>query len=115
MKIFKNKSGLIYWIFQRITALFFLSYTVYIFSYLYSDWKLINYYKWVNIFKNETVKFLTIVAFISILKHSLIGIKIILQDYVQGKKAQKFTLTLSSILSTLYIICAICILFGKNI
>ena len=115
MKIFKNASGLIDWIMQRFTALFFLSYTAYIFSCLYPDWSSIDYDKWKIFFSDNTVKISTIFAFTFILKHALIGVRTVLQDYVHNKKVQRAILLLSSAFSTSYILYTICILFGKNI
>lgn len=77
-----TKSGLKDFFIQRLSALVLMAYVVFIMVVLLMHTNGISYETWQAIFANGWVKVVTLLAVVSLLAHSWVGMWTILTDYV---------------------------------
>ena len=75
-------NGLKDWLIQRITAIYFAGYILFLFVYLLYHPHL-TYHEWRQLFACDYFKIMTVGAILTIVMHSWIGIWTVITDYVK--------------------------------
>ncbi|MDC0534727.1 succinate dehydrogenase, hydrophobic membrane anchor protein [Francisellaceae bacterium] len=91
-----GRSGLRDFFIQRISALVLLAYTLFMFSYIVFTGP-VTYTAWLDLFSCGWIKIFTILAALSLMAHSWVGVWTILTDYVHNS-------LLMGILQTIFIL-----------
>jgi succinate dehydrogenase / fumarate reductase membrane anchor subunit len=77
-----NHRGLTEWLFQRVTAIVMIIYTIGLIAFMMGH-SPIEYSQWHDLFANTWIKIATIIFVLSVLYHAWIGMWTILTDYVK--------------------------------
>lgn len=75
-------NGLKDWLIQRVTALYFAVYAVFIFGYIFLHPNL-SYGQWLNLFHCPWFRVASVIAFITFTLHAWIGIWTVTTDYLK--------------------------------
>ncbi|MBI2786953.1 MAG: succinate dehydrogenase, hydrophobic membrane anchor protein [Legionella longbeachae] len=75
-------NGLKDWLIQRVTAVYFAAYSLFIIGYLLLHPQL-DFAQWHNLFSSIIVQVATMIAFFALLLHSWIGIWTVTTDYMK--------------------------------
>lgn len=78
-----NHQGLSQWVFQRLTALIMVVYTIGLIAFMMGHSPL-EYNVWHDLFANVWIKIATLTLVLSLLYHTWIGMWTILTDYVKA-------------------------------
>lgn len=93
-------NGLRDWLIQRFSALFLMSYTLFMLGYFLSH-RGLDYATWHQLFECQLVQLGTLLALFMILLHAWVGIWTVLTDYVQ---CTVLRLTLQGVVGTVLFI-----------
>jgi succinate dehydrogenase / fumarate reductase membrane anchor subunit len=85
-------NGLKDWLIQRVTALYLMVYSIYLFFFLFCHPHL-SYESWAALFHCTTFKIATIVALFAVLMHAWVGLWTVTTDYIKCT-AQRITVQL---------------------
>lgn len=77
-----NHQGLTEWLFQRVTALIMVIYTIGLVAFMMGHSPL-DYSQWHDLFANQAIKIATLIFILALLYHAWIGMWTILTDYVK--------------------------------
>lgn len=75
-------NGLKDWLIQRVTAIFFAAYTIFITTFLFMH-KELQYEQWHHLFANHLVQIATAIALLALSLHAWIGIWTVTTDYIK--------------------------------
>lgn len=76
-------NGLKDWLIQRVTAVYFAVYTLFLLGFLVLH-PAVNYEQWHALFANTLVQIATVLALIAFILHAWIGIWTVTTDYMKG-------------------------------
>lgn len=77
-----GRSGLQDWLIQRVTAIILALYTIFILGYILQQ-HYFYYHDWANLFKNEWMRYATLIVLISLIAHAWVGVWTIITDYLK--------------------------------
>ena len=103
--------GLRDWLIQRITAVVMALYSVVLAGYLLLQPRL-DYDVWTGLFSGQPMRTFTLLFLLSVLYHAWIGIRDIVMDYVKPAGVRLAIHVLVILVSLLYAIWAVQILWG---
>jgi succinate dehydrogenase / fumarate reductase membrane anchor subunit len=103
--------GLRDWLIQRITAVVMAIYSVALAGYLLLQPRL-NYDLWTGLFSGQLMRTFTLLFLLSLFFHAWIGIRNIVMDYVKPAGVRLVIHVLAILVSLLYAIWAVQILWG---
>jgi succinate dehydrogenase / fumarate reductase membrane anchor subunit len=103
--------GLRDWLIQRVTAVVMAIYSVALAGYLLLQPSL-NYDVWTGLFSSQPMRTFTLLFLLSLFYHAWIGIRNIVMDYVKSAGARLVFHVLVILVSLLYAIWAVQILWG---
>ena len=75
-------NGLKDWFIQRVTAVYFAGYVLFLLGYIFSHLQL-TYHEWHQLFACGLFKIATVIAILTILTHTWIGIWTVTTDYIK--------------------------------
>ncbi|WP_159714190.1 succinate dehydrogenase, hydrophobic membrane anchor protein [Blochmannia endosymbiont of Camponotus nipponensis] len=81
IKLILKCHGVYEWLLVRFSAIWMLSYIIYISVFMISV-NTLSYDKWYDFFSKNTTKIFSIIALFSVLSHTWIGMRHILEDYI---------------------------------
>ena len=108
-----NTIGMRDWISQRLSAIFLLSFTLFLVYFLVTH-QPITFEIWSALFAQSWVKFITLSAVLSLIIHAWIGIWTVLTDYLKNPIIRLCLQTLSLFCLSAYGLWAIAILWSQN-
>ena len=103
--------GLRDWLIQRITAVLMAAYSVALAAYLLLQ-PYLNYDVWTGLFSSQPMRAFTLLFLLSVFYHAWIGIRDIVMDYVKPAGVRLAVHVLVILVSLLYAIWAVQILWG---
>ncbi|MDP2694007.1 MAG: succinate dehydrogenase, hydrophobic membrane anchor protein [Gallionella sp.] len=103
--------GLRDWLIQRITAVVMALYSVALAGYLLLQPQL-NYGVWTDLFSGQPMRTFTLLFLLSVFYHAWIGMRDIVMDYVKPAGVRLAIHVLAILVSLLYAIWAVQILWG---
>lgn len=103
--------GLRDWLIQRITAALMAAYSAALAAYLLLQPRL-NYDVWTGLFSSQPMRTFTLLFLLSVFYHAWIGIRDIVMDYVKPAGVRLVIHVLVILVSLLYAIWAVQILWG---
>ena len=75
-------NGLKDWLIQRVTAVFFAAYSLFLLGFLYMHPQL-NYSEWQALFHMTSVQIATVIALFTLTLHAWIGVWTVTTDYIK--------------------------------
>lgn len=75
--------GLSHWLWQRFTALFLLSYILYLSLFIFLHQELMTFDLWSNFMQGFYMKVMTLIALLFLCIHAWIGCRTIATDYIK--------------------------------
>lgn len=106
-----TRNGLKDWFIQRVSAVVLMCYLLFIFGYILGHHPL-QYEDWSALLHHNAMRAFTILALLSLVAHSWIGIWTVLTDYVSCKLLRGVLIVLMALLLVIYFAWAIAILWS---
>jgi succinate dehydrogenase / fumarate reductase, membrane anchor subunit len=106
-----TRNGLKDWFIQRISALVLMGYLLLIFGYILGHHPL-QYEDWSNLFHHSAMRIFTILALLSLLAHTWVGIWTVITDYVKAKWIRGVLTVAMIVLLGVYFLSALLILWS---
>lgn len=106
-----GRNGLQDWVLQRVTAAILGIYTLWLVGY-WLCMPLCNELSWHNLFTNNTMRIVTIIALLALIMHAWIGIWTIITDYIKSSVLSMFMKVFIFTALTFYVIWGVQILWG---
>jgi len=107
-----GRSGLYDWMFQRVTAVVLLAYTVFIVGYLLMNPEL-TYGQWHDLFTGTAMRVFTLLALLSMAAHAWIGMWSISTDYIKPTGPRFLFQAACGLLTFIYVVWGVQILWGN--
>ena len=84
LKINTESNGLKDWLMQRISAVYFAGYSLYLWIFLLTHHGLLQYSQWHALFHHISMQIASIIAILMLILHGWIGIWTVSTDYLRG-------------------------------
>jgi len=106
-----TKNGLRDWLIQRVSAIILVLYLAFILGFIIGHHP-IGFQEWYALFHHTGMKAFTILALLSLMLHSWVGVWTVLTDYVPNKALQGILIILMILAFVTYFVWAIAILWS---
>lgn len=110
-KINKKYFGIYEWLMVRISAISIVLYSMYLLSLIFNDHNF-SYEKWCVFFYDSKMKVFNTITLLLVLKHTWIGMRHILEDYISSVILRRFGIGLVHIIIYMYLLFGIIIVWG---
>jgi len=106
-----GRSGLYDWMIQRVTAVVLLTYTVFMIGYLLFNGDM-DYNQWRGLFDSFAMRIYSLLALLSLAAHAWIGLWSVTTDYIKQTGARFLVQSGCGLLTFIYVVWGIQILWG---
>lgn len=106
-----TRNGLKDWFLQRVSALVLMCYFLLIFGYILGH-RPLQYEDWSNLFHHNAMRIFTIVALLSLLAHTWVGMWTVITDYISCKMVRGVVTVLMIVLLGVYLLSTLLILWS---
>ncbi|CAD83395.1 succinate dehydrogenase hydrophobic membrane anchor protein [Candidatus Blochmanniella floridana] len=111
MKLNHKYYGVYEWLIVRISAILTILYSVYLFNFINIDDNF-SYEKWCIFFYDKKIKIFNTIVLLMLLKHTWIGMRHILEDYISSIILRRLSIGLIHIILYVYLLFGIAVVWG---